>query len=558
MEIIKIVILKIVIGIIRFNSYLTVKFSFVLLKLYSKRKESFKAIVIFENLLKKYNKKFSAGEYLFISKIYRVITEYRKADYYNNKYLEAQKDRLEKNKYYLSLQYSWAMFARAYRMHFLEDKQIERNIKHAPSWFNVSSLYMTSSLDKNKKNAGFFMRLTHSHLFYAHELKMKGDFTGAISIIKNILTAIGGVLSDNFIINIIKTIENNISEVRPEHSLQDELIEQVKHCEAGYLSSMAWLNIYNILIFNGLLLSGLAARNMAIKQAYYDADLNNTNKKKVKRAILAALDRKDFLKAENYINQYKAISGKNSAAKMEAYFNLLTGDIQKARRLWTNNFTQADFSFADYFDDKTVAIVGPAPNGINSGMEIDSFDIVIRFNYMGAQSSCNVMEFGTKTNVSLYASNFMKFSLREYQTFLEDLDFYIVKYKFPEFVLADLDKGRAKLLIKNNYMFYKKPNALQCVLFDILHYKPKKIKVFKSNFFLSETPYATNYRGLDFNNTKSKLPDPLTLFVYHDLISQLSFVHCLWKQGLIEVDKNCEEILKLSEEEYMQGMGKLV
>jgi hypothetical protein len=453
-------------------------------------------------------------------------------------------------RYYGGVLYSSALFAYNYRTSHPEV------VFKTPSWATVSVFFMDAAENGIKMNKKMLMQLTHSHLYWAEELKNKKDNDGVLSAVKNILRAHGIDSADIFITNFLVNLESYLLHKKSGSEVLDKFKIDIEVHNPIY-SSETWMCLYNILIFNGLLQSGFVARNKAIDQVFAEAESEPENPVYNERALFAAFEIADFSLAKKLLKRLEKIILLKKYQDLQAYFFLLTGDINNARKLWEKSLTKSDKIFADYFRNKKVAIVGPAPTGLSTGSEIDSCDIVIRMNYMGGDVRLSQNEFGAKTNVTLYAATFLKMKKEQPKQFVKDLDYYFVKHPFSGFVNIDVKQRKAKVLIKNKMFFNKKPNAIPCIVYDILHYETSKIKIFHSNFFLSEKPYHKNYPGIILDEKTPKFPNALPLLTYHDLISQISFIRNLWKMGLIEVDENCADILSMSNDKYMEGMEKL-
>jgi hypothetical protein len=78
-----------------------------------------------------------------------------------------------------------------------------------------------------------------------------------------------------------------------------------------------------------------------------------------------------------------------------------------------------------------------------------------------------------------------------------------------------------------------------------LLFRPGRIKLFKTNFHLTDKSYEDSYKKI--NSLTQDFFDDLAT---HDLFSILNFTRNLWVSNQIEVDEGCERVLKLSNEEY--------
>lgn len=221
-----------------------------------------------------------------------------------------------------------------------------------------------------------------------------------------------------------------------------------------------------------------------------------------------------------------------------------------------NNYSRVkqyyDDGVADLIRNKSVAIVGPVDVCLDNGGEIDSFDVVIRFNYKGL-NGCDSNKFGTKTNISYYITADMK--LIECNAALieqvNNLDYTLhcggshIIYKNNRFFTAKHARRLPVQKMKFNPLYMGSANAIQKVILDVLRYSPLKIKVFNANLWVSNN-VVENYR--------SKKAFKVSKMMYHDSVSNFIFTKKLFVRGLIEADNVLKDVLNLTPEEYVEKL----
>ena len=114
----------------------------------------------------------------------------------------------------------------------------------------------------------------------------------------------------------------------------------------------------------------------------------------------------------------------------------------------------------------------------------------------------------------------------------------------------------------NTFLFNGSSTAVPNALFDILHFQPRRVKVFHANFWLSHGSYYSGYAMTkrEKEMVGSGADNPFGswswkgTFSGHDFLSQVNFVRNLWAAGLIEVDGPCEEVLSLTSHGYLSAM----
>lgn len=202
-------------------------------------------------------------------------------------------------------------------------------------------------------------------------------------------------------------------------------------------------------------------------------------------------------------------------------------------------------AFASLIAGKSVAIVGPADVGLDNGQDIDSFDLVIRFNHR-TELQLNPVQFGSRTDISYYGST----TLNLHQRYLES-DNGLQCMVVEEFDLARFEWLRnVRLPIREHLrawsfdspFLFGAPSAIQRTLMDILRFQPRQVKVFNMNFYLN-IGYAGGYGRQDFNIFPAlSIHDPLSNFVFVQ--------KCAAAWG-VDTDAVLSEILQLTPAQYL-------
>ena len=111
---------------------------------------------------------------------------------------------------------------------------------------------------------------------------------------------------------------------------------------------------------------------------------------------------------------------------------------------------------------------------------------------------------------------------------------------------------------------------IQNVCFDVLNFRPKKIKLFNLNFRLAQEAHHEGYKpdskahelyvknsGITYHKLWPRQIVTTGGFAHHDLLSQLNFTRNLWRNKKVEVDDVCAEVLLMSNKEYLARMEKI-
>ncbi|MEL7035976.1 MAG: tetratricopeptide repeat protein [Cyanobacteria bacterium J06592_8] len=466
--------------------------------------------------------------------------------------------REQKNQYCYHAYSSWLMET----VEGISDWYRADGLLTCPDWSTAVNLCQRFIKTDGRKNSpGAIKQYVRTNLLLAEEYWECRDAQNAKAVLQKAIESFGKGLPLSLVNSIIKSVDairenpTNSSEELSEH-----IQNQIRTINADVLSVSEWLSFYDVLNWNGFFKWGLVARQKGIQQAYHQGDTQSNKTENLKIAAMAAIDRADFKAADKYIDKLSATNfNRQELAELRAYKCLQEGDIQGFRKLWPHEAKSVDVRFQEYIQGKSVAIVGPAPTGVADGEEIDSFDVVIRFNYRGLDSMPDPHEYGTKTNISLYNAHTIRYLITQNKLgFLSKLDFCLIRRPRYDLNSLGLDKNKIRIIYESDSVLYKSLNGLPAVLFDVLLQGVGKVKLFKSNFYLTSQHHSQTYRGrndADFAGFPLRKIQPVV--ANHDLISQISFTRNLWKAGLISVDEQCARILKFSDEDYSFEMEKL-
>lgn len=201
--------------------------------------------------------------------------------------------------------------------------------------------------------------------------------------------------------------------------------------------------------------------------------------------------------------------------------------------------------------DKKVAIVGPVQPLIKSGDEIDSYDIIFRFNYINKIK--NPIYFGTKTTASFYINPFLEKAISNNS--INDLDFFIYQNSKP---IKNPTKHqgfpRFQPCMNNQPLLTGGANAIQRALFNILMYQPKKIKIFNANLWIRNNFEETYTSEHPDTSPERYLYD----FVWHDPASNFVYTQQLYNHKLFETDSELNSILSLDLPAYLDKLGNSI
>jgi len=406
--------------------------------------------------------------------------------------------------------------------------------ENEPDWYKADGLetrpdWQTACqhIEKAEKAAprNNLRRYVQAYLLLAEEAWDKQNRKEAHAALGTTLKAIGPNKLDKALTQAIYTAIDQFrdGQVNEKDPYFQTLQDQIKALPLDLLSVPDWLCLNDILNWNGLLLCGFVAREKAVDLALVQGKAKGASKVTLKTALKAALDRNDTTLADDFLGKLKQIGADAiDVRELDSCCELMKGNLDAFRQKWPHPPTPAEESLREYLKGKTVAVVGPAPTGTLDGEEIDRHDVVVRINWRGQKTMPDAIEFGSRTDLSLYNAHTARlFKRSNKKPPLQGLSF--VLFRRAQYDYAAQSEINKRLIFGIEYpaCFYKSLNAIQHAQFTLALNGAKKLNVFKVNFYTTVNHHAKGYRGTDAAQTKGNILQSLRpVLVNHDIISQ--------------------------------------
>lgn len=248
--------------------------------------------------------------------------------------------------------------------------------------------------------------------------------------------------------------------------------------------------------------------------------------------------------------------------KMAADVELLNGHVEPYAALLPlhdgTNLPEAEDAFRRMVEGRTIAIVGPAMSNVDHGDEIDGFDVVVRTKYVSSAMAGHERSAGSRTDLSYYALGSARFLAADIFDALAT-----GQLKMALFRTATYDRANTYLhhpgdlrYLPSEYQGGLRSGqfAIQRIVYDLLRYRPARIKIFNINFFLAEQLYRPGYLADYVQQYEAQgLAQVLGAFG-HDFRADFVFTQRLHRHGLIEVDEHVASLLQLTPEEYLRSL----
>ncbi len=243
--------------------------------------------------------------------------------------------------------------------------------------------------------------------------------------------------------------------------------------------------------------------------------------------------------------------------KLVADIQALDGDFTSLQQMIETydgvNLPEAEDTFRRLICDRNVAIVGPLANGMQSGEEIDSHDVVVRPNFLtGELNREQASALGTRTDISYFNGVASRMLSREIREAVQSKNLRMIvlrPFNYRQDRPYIVRRGDLRYNPSESNAFLRARSfGIQRIVHDILRYKPRSVRIFNIDFFVSSLSYKEAYQA-------SKLLtdlDPYYLGSGHDYRSDFNFTKNLRARSLITGDSIVDDILGRRTEEYLE------
>ena len=212
-------------------------------------------------------------------------------------------------------------------------------------------------------------------------------------------------------------------------------------------------------------------------------------------------------------------------------------------------------SMVNLVQNKKIIVIGPAQDDeIQSLKTFNKYDISVGANYISGRDM--------KLNISYYSGLIKKkINPAILVNSFKDLDFacivppYLNMLKLNPILSLKVRDFEEDLLILM-LIFKSRPNLIQDIILDLLKYNPKKIYLCGISFFLGKKVYREKSYAKYIDDERKKNGALKTLRT-HDAFANFMFLKNVWMNGLIEVSKDVEKIISMTEFEFSEKLDNL-
>lgn len=265
----------------------------------------------------------------------------------------------------------------------------------------------------------------------------------------------------------------------------------------------------------------------------------------------------------SYCLRMKALSLSTKEARSTPIFS-----ITKIRNTFPPYIKLKDFeSFKSYFGsnegvtgftkflkNQSVAIVGPSRRNYLPISEINSHDVVIRFNYFYSKSISGKTKNEIRADIVYYDNEGTNVIIEKYDgIFPKDVKCVCLKWNgdLDFFRIKNPGKEIRKVSSFQEFSFHGTLNLLPITLLDLIYFSPREVNIYNLDFMLV-IGRAKGYRPNDDLNHKGigERERFRRASVTHDPFTQYLIVRQLWLFKFIKGDPIFNAIMEMGAEEF--------
>ncbi len=282
-----------------------------------------------------------------------------------------------------------------------------------------------------------------------------------------------------------------------------------------------------------------------LRNLYRKQIISFQNKQKILNlnAIRAAIEENQIQLIKSWIKKKNFSKfDKNSSKVILNYLKIISHENLDTSALEKSNMI-------NLVKNKRIIIIGPADDEeINTK---NQYDVCVSANFLSGRDD--------KVDISYYGNIIKNVGAKKVSTSFKDIEFACVTPEFLKLlnltpIQASKVRGIEKDLRLLLFNFRSRPNMIQDIVIDLLKHNPKKIYLCGINFYINKKIYRDNLYSKFFPSEKKNKSILESLRGAHDPFSNFIILKNIWINGLIDVSKEVEKIISLTEVEYAKKL----
>jgi hypothetical protein len=281
---------------------------------------------------------------------------------------------------------------------------------------------------------------------------------------------------------------------------------------------------------------------------------NSNNNTLINSKINSCLELGWFKKIRNILKNKKI--SYNNKEKVNIFLKVVSNQNFNKKNVF-NLKRKENTKYFNLINKKRIALVGPCKEKGSYGREIDKFDIIIRTNFTDV-IKLEKDKTGMRTDVTYYNDSYWL----DHRNKIIELNSNIWKnFKsekfYEEFKKATKKNANSRAYDKLDFLYNLKSGChlITIILFDILLFKPKIVKLFNFNLYNKGSSYLHSYQTL----RKEKTPIDNIIgkeLRHHDPIYNFNIFKKIIKSKKVFLDDNLKKYVAYNNIQYAKNLDK--
>ena len=370
----------------------------------------------------------------------------------------------------------------------------------------------------------------------------------------------------DYVALIRNAVQSTSKDIKKRSDFSENLLADTRRLEISMFDASGWYRLSRGLFSLGYFRAAWVARENSLDLSISEGFFVNASSTAQLRRLEAYFERMEFTEMD------KLQSGNSNLCKHLTHFDSFHALIER-RQINLSDVGDSRRSksvdlFRELITAKTVAIVGPGSPQNDYGVEIDSFETVIRIKFIGNELLDACFYHGARTDIS-FISAISALKLQEKSL---ERDFKNLRLILSNQTSVDSIGSVPIYEIEDDNVIYRTPTTAGIrTLKEVLKYRPSKLKIYGFDFYSTLTPYSKEMTKF-YEESSWRFGHPndfVTSGVYskfarardfsvHDPVSNFCFAQNLYKAGLFDIEPYGKSILELTPYQYVERLEEML
>ena len=368
----------------------------------------------------------------------------------------------------------------------------------------------------------------------------------------------------DYVALIRNAVQSTSKDSKKRSDFSGNLLADIRRLEISMFDASSWYQLSRGLFSLGYFRAAWVARENSLDLSISEGFLVNAGSNAQLRRLQAHFERMELKEMDKlrYSNLCKHLTHFENFRALIESTQINLSDVSDSRR------SKSVDLFRELITAKTVAIVGPGSPQNDYGVEIDSFETVIRIKFIGNELLDASSYHGARTDISFIgAISAIKLQEKSLIKNIKKFQLILSNQTSVESI------GSVPIYeIQDEGVIYRTPTTAGIrTLKEVIKYAPSKLKIYGFDFYSNLNPYSKEMTKF-YEESSWRFGHPndfVTSGVYskfarardfseHDPVSNFCFAQNLYKAGLFDIEPYGKSILELTPFQYVERLEEML